>query len=221
MSDSFVAPSINVDSFVCPHCGIHSQHTTVPVIESIHPDQTRSELYHSHKCTEFVGADTFVERYDYSKLMIKKCMCCNGFTFFVNKKLVWPDPATVKPSEYMPMTMLEPYNEAQSIASRSPSAAAGLLRLALERFCEYRNIKGGNLASRIDALGLPKQLAEAAHACRHLGNDGVHEGFIYYDKEATFEIVNQMSRLLNLIVDQTIGLEEQTKSLIEMHNNRK
>lgn len=117
--------------------------------------------------------------------------------------------------------MLSPYNEAQSISSQSPAAAAGLLRLALERFCDYRGIKPGTLATRIDALGLPQPLTKAAHACRHLGNDGVHEGFIYYNKDATYEIIVQMSNLLNLIVEQTIGLEEQTKKLMNKHDNRK
>ena len=96
-----------------------------------------------------------------------------------------------------------------------------LLRHALERFCEYRGITTGSLASRINALGLPERITAAAHACRHLGNDGVHEGFIYYPKDATYDIVVQMSNLLNLIVEQTIGVEDQTKALIEMHNNRK
>ena len=228
MTDSYEAPFLHaldsfrkVESCKCPRCNVVAQQIPIPIPQSINEPQNNEDFFREHRLDRKISVEMLATFFPMEVVCVKQCVHCQKFSLWVDGKLVWPDPVPIPASEYMPEPVKDVWDEAQSIATKSPAAAAGLLRHALERFCEHRGITTGTLASRINALGLPKRITDAAHACRHLGNDGVHEGFIYYPKDATYDIVVQMSKLLNLIVEQTVGVEEQTKALMDMHDNRK
>lgn len=73
----------------------------------------------------------------------------------------------------------------QCHASGCFRGAALLARRTLEELCEDRGAKGGNLKSRIGALGelitVPKALIEAMDEVRLLGNDAAHVEAKTYD----------------------------------------
>ena len=155
----------------------------------------------------------FFEFFDPKDLEIRICDGCRKPTVWYHKELVWPKPFPVRPSDHMPESVKIPFTEAQRITFISPSAAAGLLRLSLERLCKEEGLTG-KLVEMISELSVPPHVVQAAHAIRLVGNDAVHEGFIHYDEEATPELVIKMSELLNSIVDYTIGSKNVVASIL-------
>ncbi len=71
-------------------------------------------------------------------------------------------------------------------------AAALMVRRTLEEICREREVDGGNLAERLEALSqklaVPKELFDAAHALRLLGNDAAHIDARTYDQVGRDEI---------------------------------
>jgi hypothetical protein len=119
------------------------------------------------------------------------------------------------PSPDMPEDVKQDYEEARSILSISPRAAAALLRLAVQRLCKHLGQPGENINADIAALvrqGLPVQLQKALDSLRVAGNNAVHPGQLdIYDSA---DLATRLFGLLNIIVDNQIT---QPKAIDELY----
>jgi hypothetical protein len=72
------------------------------------------------------------------------------------------------------------------------TAAAIMIRRALEHLCDENNAKGKNLYERIEALrtklAIPAEMFEAIHNLRYLGNDATHVESRHYNEVGEYEV---------------------------------
>ena len=174
----FIAPSAFAGSFTCPHCKAISQ-------------QGWWGSYWSGNV--YLGDDPA------RPLRVGTCTHCKGNTVWVVENMVYPAStnAPIANSE-MPKNVREIYDEASSIFSASPRAAAALLRLALQMLCEHLGGKGKDINTDIATLvskGLPLTIQQSLDIVRVTGNDAVHPGQIDVDSAETvgtlFELINR------------------------------
>ena len=105
------------------------------------------------------------------------------------------------------------YCEAASIAQKSPRAAAGLLRLAIQLLCKELGGEGKNINEDIKLLvqkGLPSTVQQSLDIVRVTGNNAVHPGQIDTD-DAT--MVGSLFSLLNVIVEYMVSLPNRVGTL--------
>ncbi|NOS98600.1 MAG: DUF4145 domain-containing protein [Methylotenera sp.] len=187
----FIAPVALQGSFTCPHCNAISQQKWWGVgVDSLNLSDN-SRIIHTSKLPIRVG----------------KCTHCNENTIWLNEKMLFPADSTapVANSE-MPQDVREIYQEASSIFSASPRAAAALLRLALQILCEHLGGKGKNINDDIATLvlkGLPPIVQQSLDIVRVTGNEAVHPGQIDVDSAET---VGSLFELINIIVEYMIAM---------------
>lgn len=129
--------------------------------------------------------------------------------------MIVPSSAPVPlPHSDLPEDCSFDYSEARDIASRSPRAAAALLRLTLQKLLIHLGESGKNLNDDIANLvskGLPAIVQRALDVCRVVGNNAVHPGEI--DLDDTPEIAHSLFELMNFIVEDRIARPKQVDSL--------
>ena len=123
--------------------------------------------------------------------------------------MVYPSNTTAPlAASDMPLSVREYYEEARSIASFSPRAAAALLRLAAKKLCEELGETDRDLFRAIGNLkkkGLPENVIRSLDTVRIVGNEGgAHEGQIDLTNKDNTEVVNRLFKLINFIVEKTI-----------------
>jgi hypothetical protein len=117
----------------------------------------------------------------------------------------------------MPEAVRNDYLEARDIVSKSPRAAAALLRLALQKLMPEIGRKGDNLNDDIGQLvreGLPVQVQQALDVVRVVGNNAVHPGLIDLKDDQITALA--LFNLVNLIVDFMIA---QPKRVLELYDS--
>ncbi|HNV87659.1 MAG TPA: DUF4145 domain-containing protein [Methylotenera sp.] len=190
----YIAPKVHEGSFTCPHCNAISQQTWW----SISLDATG---YVNHKYGE--GA-----------LRVGNCTHCTNKTIWLNEKLLYPTTSTAPiANSEMPQNVREIYDEASSIFSASPRAAAALLRLALQILCENLGGKGKNINDDIAALvskGLPNIVQQSLDIVRVTGNDAVHPGQIDVDSPET---VGSLFELINIITEYMVAMPNKVSGI--------
>lgn len=136
------------------------------------------------------------------------CVCghCRGWSYWYDERMVVPCEAPVPHAHPdMPEASRADYDEARTIVSASPRAAAALLRLAAQKLMVPLGEKGKSLDDDIGALvktGLPDLVRKALDFCRVVGNNAVHPGEINIDD--TPEIAHNLFHMLNYIVEDRI-----------------
>src|SRR5688500_15549157 len=106
-----VTPAYGKSAFNCPVCGAHSQ-----------------QYWHALQGAGWTGGNN-KEVKGYQAAL---CNHCGEWSLWYLSNLVYPAVSTAPlPHPDMPPEVSGDYNEARSIADRSPRAAAALLRLAL------------------------------------------------------------------------------------------
>lgn len=191
MYDKYIAPTVDSQSFHCPHCWVLTL-------------QRWYDLYYDDHL--------FSDR--------KKCRChsCNNYSVWFKGKMIFPSGSNIPmPHTDMPESVKEIYNEAREIASKSPRAAAALLRLALEKLTEELWETNWKLNTRIGNLKkkwLPEKAIQALDIVRITANEwGSHLGQINLTGSDNADLVNQLFFLLNFIVEHVITVNNQLDAM--------
>jgi hypothetical protein len=190
----YVAPDREKKSFTCPHCGVLARQYQYSVSES-----------------DLGGGNNYSPN-DWLASTI--CEHCKAPTLWLNKSMLYPNRGNCPhPNPDMPAEIKKDYEEAASIASLSPKAAAALLRLAIQKLCIKLGGDGKNINSDIAFLvknGLPDKVQKALDIVRVIGNNAVHPGQIDIDD---FEIVSNLFHLINVIAETMISIPNKIDTL--------
>lgn len=144
-----------------------------------------------------------------------ECVHCEG-------ELIWKDDVIVlpnvlsgpEPNEDLNDDIKADYQEARSIAVKSPRGAAALLRLCLQKLCAQLGQPGKDINKDIAALvktGLPVDIQRALDVVRVVGNQAVHPGEL--DIKDDIETVGALFELLNAIADDMLTQPKKREAL--------
>lgn len=183
----YYPPVYEAEQFHCLRCGVYAK-------------QTWGTLIRSGYKTDFT--------YSF-------CHHCNEDCYWYKEKMIVPSEAHVAPPHQdLPETCILEYNEARDIVSRSPRAAAALLRLVVQKLMVALGEKGKNINTDIGSLvskGLPIEVQQALDYCRVIGNNGVHPGEIELNDNP--EITNSLFEMINFIVEDRISRPKKVAEL--------
>lgn len=191
---TYVKPTVFANSFTCPHsdCGVISKQDWIARMWNF--------SHHPHD--------------EHNHLRVAMCHHCKKTSVWVDDQLFYPITTTASaPNGEMPATVLKLYQEAATIAERSPRGAAALLRLSIQVLCKELGEPGTNINSDIASLvtkGLPSLVQKSLDVVRVTGNDAVHPGQIDTDDPET---VKRLFELVNIIVEYMIALPKQVSGL--------
>lgn len=187
----YVAPEYNKTAFNCPYCDAYA-------------NQNWSEARFQNTVDE-----NFVRAY---------CRHCHSKSYWYKERMVVPDSSRFgPPNPDLGEDIIFDYNEAASIAQKSPRGAAALLRLAIQKLCIQLGEKGKNINNDIGELvkkGLSPKVQKMLDIVRVIGNNAVHPGQI--DLLDNQEIVTTLAKLLNEIASEMIS---KPRELDEMYNS--
>ena len=189
----------NVLHIQCPYCHVNSQ----------------MEVYRYHFNAETVYQNNVQKPKTTQE--IHRCTNCGGKFFYIDGKLMYPEPEVVAPAADMPAEVKKLFEEAASICHRSPRAACALLRLAIEVLCNQLGATGDSVSDKIASLvrrGISEEIQQGLDFVRVVGNNAVHPGQIAFDvdDERTAEI---LFKLINIIVERLITHPSTIKNLFE------
>lgn len=176
-----------------------------------YPPEDQAKQFHCIHCGVFAKQRWGTLHFGYnnggkSPITYSHCEHCSGLTYWHESKMIIPADAPVPPPHPdMPASVIEDYQEARSIFSRSPRASVALLRLAIQKLMPDLGEKGENINADIKALvakGLPVQVQQAFDFCRVVGNNAVHPGEINLND--TPEMGQHLFSMINFIVEDRI-----------------
>ncbi|HLL72812.1 MAG TPA: DUF4145 domain-containing protein [Pyrinomonadaceae bacterium] len=190
MKEKYYPPTFDEQQFHCIHCNVFAR-------------QTWADLYiHSGTVTN-------------CGFRSSQCFHCKNRVFWYDGRMIVPDESPVEPHHPdLPADCVGEYQEARSIFSRSPRAAAALLRLCIQKLLPHLGESGENINNDIKSLvakGLPPLVQKALDYCRVVGNNAVHPGEI--DINDTPEIGQNLFRMINFIVEDRITRPREVEEL--------
>ena len=200
----YIQPSINLQSFHCPNCGVFSQHTWSNEIYCIYIQDR---------------ADGGRERasYNLNDYATAKCIHCSDISIWKGQIMVYPLTGKIEiANSDLPEDIQNDYNEAKNIVNISPRGAAALLRLAIQKLCKHLGEKGENINEDIKNLvkkGLPQTMQQALDSVRVIGNSAVHPGTI--DLNDKIEIAYALFGFINIICEVLITQPKKIKEYYE------
>lgn len=189
---SYLPPKVCETKFTCPHCAVVAKQTWKA--SNRHFREGPTDLHHP--------------------IRIAFCDHCQQYSLWHLETMVYPDRGmSPPPNPDMPDLVQRYYSEAASIANKSPRAAAGLLRLAIQVLCQELGGAGKNINEDIGTLvqrGLPTAVQQSLDIVRVTGNSAVHPGQIDTDDA---QVVGALFSLLNVIVEYMVSLPNRIGSL--------
>lgn len=191
----YIAPKFKAESFTCPHCNTLAYFT-----------------WGEHRFQEDVNIG--LSGGEYSNTFIARCCACGRKSIWIDNDFVYPCESFPVPNPDMPKCILDLYNEAGEIHTKSPRAACALLRLAIERLCNELG-ESGNIDNSIKNLvkrGLPETIQKALDVVRVVGNKAVHIGKIDLDVD-DINTAKQLFALTNMITSKMISEPQQIDAL--------
>ncbi|MBQ5742391.1 MAG: DUF4145 domain-containing protein [Bacteroidaceae bacterium] len=201
MTNKYIEPSWDKDSFTCPHCGAIS-------------------LMHFH-CISYIDKKVigfYEEKHEgNSWVQVATCHNCAKHIVWVDNIYAYPDIVAEDPNPDMPEEVKLLYNEAGLIYNKSPRAACALLRLAIDRLCNELGETDRDINKNIGALvkkGLPESVQKALDVVRVVGNKAVHPGQIAFDVDDK-ATATMLMRLINIIVERMITEPYEIDSLYQ------
>jgi hypothetical protein len=191
MKDKYYPPEFSAKQFHCVHCGVFAaQHWS-----SVYINTGGSPVN--------------------SGIMACKCSHCSYWSFWHNDKLVIPSDAPVEPPHPdLPQDCALDFSEAREIFTKSPRAAAALLRLSIQKLMPHLGEKGANINDDIKSLvskGLPIAVQQSLDYCRVVGNNAVHPGEI--DINDSPEVAQHLFAMINFIVEDRISRPKEIQEL--------
>ena len=194
MSYIYEPPILFKSKFTCPHCGAIARQGWDGVNWSL---QNTGVSHHG-------------------VIRVATCDHCEMCSLWYNDSMLFPFVGTAQQANSdMPKPVVEIYSEASTIVSKSPRAAAALLRLAVQQLCKELDESGKDLNQDIGNLvkkGLPDRVQKALDIVRVTGNNAVHPGQIDVDDE---NVVTKLFELINIIVDYTISMPNQVGKIYD------
>ncbi|ADN09219.1 DUF4145 domain-containing protein [Sulfurimonas autotrophica] len=142
-----------------------------------YPPVYEDEQFHCLQCSVYAKQSwgTLTKSGHYTDFKYSQCQHCYKYCYWYKGKMIVPSEAHVAPPHQdLPESCILEYNEARDIASRSPRAAAALLRLAVQKLMVELGEKGKNINTDIGSLvskGLPVEVQQALDYCRVIGNN--------------------------------------------------
>lgn len=190
-------PEFQAEAFDCPHCGAYAHMTWSSVyFEATTYGHALIQGLDSATCAKCRKYSLWMQTTSESSMLFPAALSC---------------PA---PHHDMPNSCVRDYQEACSVFSGSPRAAAALLRLCVQKLCKELGQPGKNINDDIAALvrnGLPAQITQALDVVRVTGNNAVHPGEM--SEGDTAQLAGSLFGLVNFIVDSQIA---QPKRIQEM-----
>jgi hypothetical protein len=190
---NYFSPEFNSTKFTCPHCQVVAA-------------QHWFDIYYNQASRGMQKIDTWRR---------SRCSHCGGESYWYQERMIVPTSAPVEPMHPdLPESCRPEYDEARDIVSRSPRAAAALIRLALQKLMPILGESGDNINADIGSLvtkGLPPEIQQALDYCRVVGNNAVHPGEI--DLNDTPEIAHNLFSMLNFIVEDRISRPKRVANL--------
>ena len=204
------------------------------------PPKYKSSAFHCIYCDVKANQTWDFVRYDRSSWQIQingsyveisLCSHCSQPTFWLSRKIIYPPVQTFpSPNNDLNDEIKKIYNEAASIADKSPRAACALLRLAMEMLLKQLG-ETGSLNEGIKNLvekGLNFQIQQSLDIVRVTGNNAVHPGKIDFGETADVRVLFD---LINVIADTLItqpnriqgiynNLPEESREAIEKRDGK-
>lgn len=189
--------------YQCPFCG---------EIMSIH-DETRTTWNMNFRSSNYAN----IYNLPHLRISIYRCpndecqkesVFAEGINGYIENSSVdiYPQSDFVVFPEYVPLAIRKDYEEACSIVSRSPKAAATLARRCLQGMIhDFWGIHGKNLNAEITQLKdhVPASLWKAIDAIRNIGNIGAH---MEHDVDRIIEVepdeANKLIRLIEHLIEK-------------------
>lgn len=221
------SPSLAKDTYRCPHCGAIAQQVWSGVGMSQAPILVDGRTGQSVEGSTLLGTrwaevGGWVARLN---AYASHCISCGAESLWVGRRMVFPDvTGGPTPLPGMPEEVRVLYEEARGIASRSPRAAAAILRRAIEVLCRQvaadanPRVKWDGLHNTIVEMGgrglLHEETIEGLHAVRVVGNDALHTEMIDFDESG--ELLPQLFGVTNLIVREAIQVPRERKTMLSL-----
>ncbi len=195
MRENHLPPRFNTGKFNCLYCGV--------VAHQVWRKLVRDNRPHTGQL-------------DGTPVSTSECAHCNAHTYWHGEdRIIYPDNSPAPPAHPdLPEGCRTVYDEASAIYSRSPRAAAALLRLVVQKLMPTLGEKGDNINTDIKSLvekGLPPLVQQALDTCRVVGNHSVHPGEI--DLNDTPDIAECLFEMINFIVDERIAKPNEIKRI--------
>jgi len=183
------------------------------------PPKYKEEQFHCVHCGVFAHqrwGNLLFSGGGQSDLRYSGCFHCKEICYWYKDRMILPLEAPVPRGHIdLPSACVEDYEEARDIVSRSPRAAAALLRLTLQKLMIELGESGENLNNDIASLvrkGLPVEVQQALDYCRVVGNNAVHPGELIIDDKP--EIAHGLFEMVNFIVESRIS---QPKKIADLY----
>lgn len=175
-----------------------------------------------------------IDKQEKTKLLtIHRCLNCGDKVIWKDNDYIYPEKLTMEANPDMPQSVSSLFDEATSIAIKSPRAACALLRLAVEKLCLELGVNEGKIDLNIKKLverGLSVEVQQALDVVRVVGNKAVHPGQIVLDVD-NLSTATTLMKLLNIITERMISeprkiqdcfdsLPQSAKDAIEKRNGR-
>lgn len=224
-------PEYGAKKFQCPHCNtVASQEwftannagdTAIGIIQHLYlnyrPSIDEWSQQHIASFIKEINGNFKTSFYNFvpKSFSVATCFSCDGFTLWVNKKMVFPKKTILPPpNDDLNEDIKSLYLEASSILIDSPKGATALLRLALQKLLEQVGKSGKNINNDIKELvaeGLSPKIQQALDLLRVIGNNAVHPGQINLDDNA--EIAQKLFGILNFIAEELITKPKELEAL--------
>lgn len=212
---NYTPPSYGKDAFHCPHCKTYA-----------HQTWTKLGRFANNRGPDLPPGFKHVylnEKNKKGDVVASLCSHCASISLWCDEKMVYPDISTAPPpNDDLPEKALENYKEAAAVFSKSPRAAAALLRLTIEQLCIELGCKGENLYEKINDLATKdanlQEVIESLNIVRHVGNEGSHVGTIQLNE--TPNIVEDMFVLINFVAEQLLTAPKKRKKIINHAKNQ-
>ena len=183
-----------------------------------YPPTFHQEEFHCIYCNVYAKQFWFqlsIPGHGYVEIHSSKCSHCQLRAYWHEEHMIIPYESPVEtPHPDLPADCIAEYEEARAIFSRSPRAAAALLRLCIQKLIPHLGESGKNINEDIKSLvakGLPVLVQRALDYCRVVGNNAVHPGEI--DLNDTPDVAQNLFSMINFILEDRITRPKEIEAL--------